>query len=77
METDQAFPKTHDLEALAKQTSKSIPELTPCMEDLAFLTSSSVEVRYPGSKTDAQDAERCFRAVKRIRDTFRQTFKIA
>ena len=47
-ERDATFPKTHDLEALAKLCLPSLPDLASLLDDLRFLTSFAVEVRYPG-----------------------------
>ena len=51
------FPRTHDLEALAKQCLPSLPDLSALMDGLRFLTSFAVEIRYPGTFAEPQDAE--------------------
>ncbi len=66
------FPKTHDLQLLAKLAKPSCPELTPAMEELEFLTSSSVEIRYPGVSAEIEDAEKCLKAMRHLRDILRK-----
>jgi len=43
------FPRTHDLESLAKFCLPTFPDLSAILNDLRFLTSFGVEVRYPGT----------------------------
>jgi HEPN domain-containing protein len=59
------FPRTHDLEALAKLCLPSLADLTTLMDDLRFLTSFAVEIRYPGTFASRQDAERCWQSASR------------
>ncbi len=54
------FPKTHDLEVLARLCLPSLNEVEGLMDDLRFLTSFAVEIRYPGVVARAEDAERCW-----------------
>jgi HEPN domain-containing protein len=65
------FPKTHDLEILAKLCIPSLPELTSLMDGLRFLTSFAVEIRYPGTSAARRDAERCWQAALQARDLIR------
>jgi len=44
VEQGMDFPKTHDLEALAKLCASSLPELGALMDGLRFLTSFAVEI---------------------------------
>jgi HEPN domain-containing protein len=65
------FPKTHDLEILAKLCIPSLPELTALMDGLRFLTSFAVEIRYPGTSAARRDAKRCWQAALQARDLIR------
>jgi len=73
-EHDVEFPRTHDLPALAKLCFVTFPELIRFLPDFNFLTSSSVEVRYPGTSTEWADAEECIRIARELRDTLRGNF---
>ncbi len=64
------FPRTHDLSMLAKLCLPSVPELSALMDGLHFLTSSSVEIRYPGASMDAREAEQSLGVARDIRDIF-------
>lgn len=66
------FPRTHDLEALAKLCLASLPELTALLDDLRYLTSFAVEIRYPGISASRQDAEHCWQDASRARALFRE-----
>jgi len=66
------FPKTHDLEALAKLCLPFLPELQSLMDDLRFLTSFAVEIRYPGILTSKPDAEHCFHIALKGRNVLRR-----
>ena len=65
------FPKTHDLEVLAKMCLPMLSELAPLMDGLRFLTSSAIEVRYPGMFAKKEDAQKCWRANLEVRDLAR------
>lgn len=65
------FPRTHDLEALAKLCLSSLPDLNALMDELRFLTSFAVEIRYPGTFAEAQDAEDCWQMAVRARELIR------
>jgi HEPN domain-containing protein len=68
------FPKTHDLEALAKLCLTYLPELQSLMDDLRFLISFAVEIRYPGILASEVDAEHCLHIALRGRDILRRQF---
>lgn len=65
------FPKTHDLEVLAKLCLPTLSELAPLMDGLRFLTSSAIEVRYPGMFAKKEDAHKCWQANLEVRDLAR------
>jgi HEPN domain-containing protein len=71
VEQESDFPKTHDLEALAKQCLPSLPDLALLMDALRFLTSFAVEIRYPGTFAEPQDAEGCWQTALRVRALIR------
>jgi len=75
VEQDTEFPKTHDLEALAKLCMPSLPGLASLLDGLRFLTSFAVEIRYPGAFAQREDAERCWRAALQVRDLVRGTLR--
>lgn len=66
------FPKTHDLEALAKLCLPSLEELAFLLDGLRFLTSFAVEIRYPGTSARKQDAERCWQVAMEVRQLIRK-----
>ena len=72
VEHEADFPRTHDLEALAKLCLPSLAELAALMDDLRFLTSFAVEIRYPGIFASRQDAERCWQSALQVRVLFRE-----
>ena len=65
------FPKTHDLEVLARLCSPSLAEVEPLMDGLRFLTSYAVEIRYPGLFAHREDAQKCWQACLEARDLIR------
>lgn len=71
-EKDVDFPKTHDLEMLAKLSMPSLPELTAFIDRLRFLNAFAVEIRYPGALARRQDAERCWQAALQTRNFIRE-----
>jgi HEPN domain-containing protein len=77
VERDVYFPKTHDLEALAKLCMPSLPELASLLDGLRFLTSFAVEIRYPGTFAQRQDAERCWQAALQARNLIREKLGVA
>jgi hypothetical protein len=66
------FPRTHDLEVLAKLCLPSLAELGALLDELRFLTSFAVEIRYPGTFASRQDAERCWQSALRVRVLLRK-----
>ncbi len=70
------FPKTHDLEALAKLCMTTLPGLSTLMEVLRFLNAFAVEIRYPGTSAQEQDAKRCWQACLQARKFLREKLDI-
>jgi len=77
VEHDLSFPKTHDLEVLAKLCAPSLGEVERLMDGLAFLTSSAVEVRYPGTFARREDAEKCLQIAAEVRNLVRESIGLA
>jgi len=71
-----SFLKIHDLETLARQCIPTLPELGNSMDDFAFLTSASVETRYPGLAMETGDAQKAIKMMQDLRTIFRHKFKL-
>jgi HEPN domain-containing protein len=76
VEQSLSFPKTHDLESLTKLCLPTLPELAPLMNGLRFLTSFAVEIRYPGTFADRQDADVCWQSFLQARDLVRKKLSL-
>ena len=62
-----------DTSALAKlYLASGFTELTALLDDLRYLTSFAVEIRYPGIFASEQDAERCWQSASQARALFRE-----
>lgn len=70
-EHEVSFYRTYDLDALMKLCLPLASQLEAYREQLQWLTSFAVEVRYPGSRARKQDAERCFLIAKSLRTLLR------
>ncbi len=75
-EQSTTFPRTHDLEALARLCLASIPELANSMHDLRYLTTFAVEVRYPGTSAQPGDAQQAAHTAHEIRTLIRSKLGI-
>ena len=71
VEHEIEFPKTHDLEALAKLCLSSLGEVEQLRDGLRFLTSFAIEIRYPGVLAQREDARRCRQASLEARNLVR------
>jgi HEPN domain-containing protein len=71
VEAGLPFPKTHDLSTLLNLLLPLEPSWEAMRGALDALTSLGVEVRYPGSAADAEDAREALRAARAVRDTVR------
>ncbi|MCS7312145.1 MAG: HEPN domain-containing protein [Acidobacteria bacterium] len=56
-EQDVDFPRTHDLELLAKLAVPTLAELQRFLDELRLLTSFAIEVRYSGTSATRVDAD--------------------
>ncbi len=66
-EHDVGFPRIHDLVALAGLCAPSLDVGDDVLERLRFLTSFAVEIRYPGTTAQREDAEQCWEAAQQVR----------
>jgi HEPN domain-containing protein len=71
------FPKTHDLEALAKLCAPSFGEVERLIEGLRFLTSFAIEIRYPGVFAQREDAQKCWQVGLEARNLLRAGLRLA
>ena len=68
------FTKTHDLSAILDYVIPVEPDWQPLREDLNSLTDQAVEVRYPGTFADADDAKQAVEVAQKVRTAVRTTF---
>ena len=71
-----SFTKTHNLVALLGLLLADHPDLEAYRSDLSQLTSSAVEVRYPGEDADRSDAKEAARICRQMRSLVRQSLGI-
>jgi len=65
------FPRTHDLEVLARLCAPTLGDMPDAKDGLAFLTSIVVEVRYPGLIAGKAEALKSLEIAGRVRDFLR------
>lgn len=65
------FPKTHDLAALLNLLLPSEPSWGHLRTALDALSSLGIEVRYPGTSADAQDATEALQTATEVRNLVR------
>ena len=61
-------PKVHDLVALGRLIADVHENWSWPLEELRFLSLSSVSFRYPGESAEPEDAKKAFEICSRIRD---------
>jgi HEPN domain-containing protein len=71
VEEDITFPKTHDLAAILNLILPVENTWEYMRPKLEALTSLGIEVRYPGTFADAEDAGEALQTAQRIRDLIR------
>ncbi|NQU40138.1 MAG: HEPN domain-containing protein [Lentisphaerae bacterium] len=76
-ESDNAFPKTHDLSSLLDLVLPQEPLWLDMRPDLEMLTDCAVEFRYPGESASREQARDAHRACDRIRRRIRDDMRIA
>ena len=67
VEAGKDFPKTHDLSAILNLALPFEPSWEFLRKDLEHLTDLGVEVRYPGTTADLEDAEEAMRTAQHVR----------
>lgn len=75
-ENDIYFGKIHELTPLLEKCIEIIPQLSNFKNELEELSSFAVEIRYPGTTADKEDAEECFSTAEKIRRVIRNYFKL-
>ncbi len=75
-EQSTTFPRTHDLEMLAKLAFTSLPGIATMLHDLRYLTTFGVEVRYPGTSASLDDARQAVRTASAVRDLIRGALSV-
>jgi HEPN domain-containing protein len=76
IEADKDFPKTHDLSAILNLVLPFEPSWESFREDLERLTGLGVEVRYPGTTADLEDANEAMRTAQHVRQIVRTALKV-
>lgn len=66
-ERDVRFSRTHDLDALLALTGAQLPGLAARQPDLVWLTTSAVDIRYPGAEAGSGDATRAVDIATTVR----------
>ena len=73
-ENEISFARVHDLEILLRMVKEFIPLLENDREDFIWLTTFSVEVRYPGFDVEKDDAKKAVASMKKIRKILKSYF---
>lgn len=76
VEAGKDFPKTHDLSAILNLVLPLEPSWESLREDLEHLTDLGVEVRYPGTTADSEDADEAIRTAQHVRRIVRTALKV-
>jgi len=76
-ENDIYFEKIHDLRVLSEKCIQFIPELSKYLDELDNLSSFAVEIRYPGTEADREDAMECLNIAREIRKISREYFELS
>jgi HEPN domain-containing protein len=74
-ENGVSFGKIHDLEILLKDCKKFLPELENFREELIWLTTFAVEIRYPGFNVTKKEAKKALDIMKKIRKVLKRYFR--
>ncbi len=76
VEAEADFPKTHDLGAILTIVLPYEPDWISLREELYVLTDMAVEIRYPGSSADAEDAARAVAIARKVRNLVRKSLEL-
>ena len=60
------FTRTHDLTQLLRDLLPGYPELKPQLDNLEWLTTYAVEIRYPGEAAIEQDARKSVAIMENV-----------
>lgn len=71
-----SFAKIHDLDLLLKTCKDILPFLEDHREELIWLTTFAVEVRYHGLIVDEEDALKALNYMKKIRKILREALDL-
>ena len=74
---DIEFPKVHDLRTLLDLSLPVEPNWEGMRDDLEWLDSFAVEVRYPGTFALAEDAFKSIRILRRLRPLMRKALGLS
>lgn len=77
VETGKRFARTHDLEALLEVIVTEDASWEDLRTSLVRLTSSAVEVRYPGFFADAVDVDEAIETAKNVRSRCRSALGLS
>jgi HEPN domain-containing protein len=77
VENGSPFPKVHDLSALLTLLLPLSPDWGSYRQACDSLTSSAVEVRYPGFSADREDAEAAVQVMELLRGAARKALGLA
>ena len=77
VEENVDFPRTHDLVMILNLVLHLEPTWGHLRDELDALTALGVEVRYPGTVADLEDADEAIRTASRVRDLVRPALGLA
>jgi HEPN domain-containing protein len=69
------FGKVHDLEILLNNCKQIVPGIEFFKEEIIWLTSFAVEIRYPGFNAKKKEAVKALTAMKKIAKVLRSYLK--
>jgi HEPN domain-containing protein len=73
IEAERSFPKTHDLAVILDLVLEVEPGWESMRPELNALTDLGVEVRYPGTFADEEDAAHALETARKVRDMVRSS----
>jgi HEPN domain-containing protein len=76
IDKEKEFPRTHDLLMLLDILLPHEPALEVFRSDLTALSAIGIEVRYPGTCADQEDAAVAIKTAEAIRTAMRRIFRL-
>jgi len=73
IEASIGFPKVHDLAVILNLVLQIEPSWAQLRDELDALTSLGIEVRYPGTLADREDAEQALHTARTVRKLVRES----